>query len=203
MSLVRSVFVTIALCAAMPAGAQVFEPWDGQDPVQEGHGGTKKVVDGIEVWAVGAPDCRYRILGYVHDTRHKLDLFGLGGDAAAEAAVAKVAKQAGGEAIYLVSSESQNVGGIGAGVGSGRGSYHESTTVSGNSAVTRGSGSGVGVSLGLGVGIRKLESRYLVLKCLPPEPAPPPPAAEGAPGPAPAAEAVPPADPAPAADAPK
>lgn len=191
----------ILLAALAPglAAAQVFEPFDGADGVQQGTGGTMKKVADVEVWTVGTPPCRYRVLGYVHDTRRRLDLFGLAGVGRIEAAVAKVARAHGGEAVYLVSSESKSIGSVGAGAGGSR----ESASVSGRSVSVR----GAGVSVGLGADIRKTESHYVVLKCLaeetPPAPAPPsgdgatatPVAAPASPEPAPPTPPTPPATP--------
>ncbi|MEI8297487.1 MAG: hypothetical protein WCH32_05635, partial [Pseudomonadota bacterium] len=109
----RPLLIAFCLMLAAPAGAQVFEAWHGKDNVQPGGGGTKKVVGGIEFWTTGAPACQFRLLGYVHDTRRKLDLFGLAGNGANEPAVAKAARAAGGEAVYLVSSAAESVGSIG------------------------------------------------------------------------------------------
>jgi hypothetical protein len=191
MTTIRPVLVLAAVAAivvARPVAAQVFEPWEGPDTVQQGTGGTKKVVNEVDVWTVGTPSCPFRILGYVHDVRRRLDLFGLAGMTRIEAAVTQVARAHGGDAVYLVSSDSRSVGGIGAGVGAGQGSYHEHTTVSGNTASTRGSGVSTGVSLGLGADIKKTDSRYAVLKCV--EDAPPVQPTD--PAPAPAAAAAPP-----------
>jgi hypothetical protein len=163
MNVTRPLSIALCLVLAAPAGAQVFEAWQGKDNVQPGGGGTKKVVDGIDFWTTGGPACRFRILGYVHDTRRKLDLFGLAGNGGNEPAVAKAARAAGGEAVYLVSSTAESVGGIGGSVGGS--SYH--------------GGGSTGVAVGLGAQIKKIDARYAVVKCVPDEPpAEPPPASE-------------------------
>jgi hypothetical protein len=196
----------ILLATLLPglATAQVFEPFAGADGVQQGTGGTLKKVGDVDVWTVGTPPCRYQVLGYVHDTRRRLDLFGLAGTGRIEADVAKVARAHGGEAVYLVSSESKSIGSVGAGAGGSR----ETASVSGRSVSVR----GAGVSIGLGADIRKTESHYVVLKCLaddaspaivPPAdggaPAATPPPTPDAPSTAPAPESAPP----PAPEAPR
>ena len=46
-----------------------FQTWEGHDSVIEGHGGTKKIVDGMDVWTNGDPPRRFRILGIIDDER--------------------------------------------------------------------------------------------------------------------------------------
>ena len=63
--------LVLLLIAATDVCAQEFEKWEGKPNVQEGNGGTKKVVNGIDFWADGAPPRRFVLLGYIQDRRHK------------------------------------------------------------------------------------------------------------------------------------
>src|SRR5437660_12614299 len=40
-----------------------FQSWEGRNSVVEGHGGTRKVVDGMDVWTFGDPPRRFKVLG--------------------------------------------------------------------------------------------------------------------------------------------
>ena len=63
------VLAILLLSLALAAGgistvaAQEFLPYEGKNAVQEGDGGTKKVVDGVDFWADGAPPRPFKLLG--------------------------------------------------------------------------------------------------------------------------------------------
>jgi hypothetical protein len=46
-----------------------FQSWEGRNSVVEGHGGTRKVVDGMDVWTQGDPPRRFQVLGIIEDER--------------------------------------------------------------------------------------------------------------------------------------
>jgi hypothetical protein len=47
-----------------------FKPWKARGPlVGQGQWGTRKVVDGVDIWTMGAPPRKYRVLGVINDTR--------------------------------------------------------------------------------------------------------------------------------------
>ena len=52
----------IAAGVASAVDAQDFLPYEGKNAVREGDGGTKKVVNGIDFWADGAPCARQRAM---------------------------------------------------------------------------------------------------------------------------------------------
>jgi hypothetical protein len=81
------------------AAAQEFEAWEGKPVIHEGQGGTKAVVDGIEFWDRGEPPRKYKIIGYIHDRRHKSGMSHLRAD------IAAVAKRAGAHGIQKEESE--------------------------------------------------------------------------------------------------
>jgi len=45
-----------------------YFPYHG-DSIQEGKGGGKRIVNGIEVWSDGLPLHKYKIIGVIHDER--------------------------------------------------------------------------------------------------------------------------------------
>jgi hypothetical protein len=69
----------------------------------EGRGGTKEVVDGVDVWTHGDPPRRFEVLGIIEDERADdwVAMPGLKHD------VAQKARQSGGNAVILVSNASQ------------------------------------------------------------------------------------------------
>jgi hypothetical protein len=74
--------------------------------VIEGQGGTKKVVDGMDVWTNGDPPRRFRILGVIDDERPG----GLIPMAKLKHDIVKKAREQGGDAVILLSSSSQLAG---------------------------------------------------------------------------------------------
>ncbi|KIE58394.1 hypothetical protein A946_07880 [Methylacidiphilum kamchatkense Kam1] len=53
-----------------------YFPYHG-DGIQEGKGGGKRVIQGIEVWSDGLPNKKYKIIGVIHDERSGLFSSGL------------------------------------------------------------------------------------------------------------------------------
>jgi hypothetical protein len=74
--------------------------------VGQGQWGTRKVVDGVDIWTSGAPPRKYRVLGVIHDTRGAgpLPMAGY------YSGIAGKVKQYGGDAAIEVSSQRQYVG---------------------------------------------------------------------------------------------
>ena len=138
------------------AQAQEFLPYEGKNTLQEGEGGTKKIVDGIEFWADGAPPKQFKLLGYMTDRRHKTGLIGMMSMASLESDVAKVAKANGGDAVILLSSEAETVGAVGNSFGGARGSAH----TFGGTTTAR----GTGWSSGMSAAVQKNNSKYAVVK---------------------------------------
>jgi hypothetical protein len=95
-----------------PAVAQEFEAWDGKPLVREGQGGTKQVVEGIDFWDHGDPPRKYKIIGYLHDRRHKSGIIGKISMSHLRSDIAAAAKQAGGDAVIPVSSNTQTTGAV-------------------------------------------------------------------------------------------
>lgn len=90
----------VALPHTAPAATQ-FLAYEGRDAVQEGQGGNKKVVDGVDFWIFGAPPHRFQILGMLEDERWKSGIYGLIRVSNLEHDIAKSVRAAGGDAVIL------------------------------------------------------------------------------------------------------
>ena len=80
-----------------------FQTYEGRNSVVEGRGGTRKVVDGMDIWTYGDPPRRFQVLGIIQDNRPG----GLIPMAQLKHDIVAKARQSGGDAVILVSSESQ------------------------------------------------------------------------------------------------
>jgi hypothetical protein len=83
-----------------------FQSWESADSVVEGRGGTKKVVDGMDVWTFGDPPRRFKVLGIIQNERPGGPLY----VAQLTHDVVKKAREHGGNAVILVTSASQLTG---------------------------------------------------------------------------------------------
>jgi hypothetical protein len=99
---VAGAIVAAALLAgsAAQAGTQ-FLTYDGWDSVQQGQGGEKKVVGGIDFWMTGSPPRRFKILGSIDGARRKGGVAGMVSFSSPEDAAAKQALAVGGDAVIL------------------------------------------------------------------------------------------------------
>lgn len=105
--------MSAALLGASAANAGThFLTYEGKDAIQEGRGGEKKVIDGIEFWMSGAPPHRFQVLGSVTDERHKSGLVGVIAMSGLDKAIAATAKRAGGDAVVLVEEHDDVTGTI-------------------------------------------------------------------------------------------
>jgi len=136
----------VAALVAVGCTSTDFQTWEGRNSVVEGHGGTKKVVDGVDVWTNGDPPRRFQILGIIDDERPG----GLIPMAELKHDIAKKAREHGGNAVILISSFSQLAG------------YYNSATVNtqvyGNTATSFGSDTTVPIT--------RRASKYVVIKYL-------------------------------------
>lgn len=87
------------------AAASDFVSYEAKDAIQEGTGGEKKNVDGVDFWSNGAPPRKFKIIGYITDARLKSGLIGMMRMSGLESSIAKEAKKAGGDAVILTNSE--------------------------------------------------------------------------------------------------
>ena len=83
-----------------------FQAWEGRNSVVEGSGGTKTVVDGMDVWTFGDPPRRFQVLGIIQDERPggRIPMAQLRHD------IVQKARENGGNAVIFVSSQSQLAG---------------------------------------------------------------------------------------------
>ncbi len=108
-----------------------FQSWEGRNSVVEGHGGTRKVVDGMDVWTHGDPPRRFRVLGIIEDERPG----GVIPMAQLKHDIVQKARENGGNSVIFVSSASQLAGYYTAssastyGYGNSATAYGSSTTV--------------------------------------------------------------------------
>ena len=77
-----------------------YLPYEGKHQIAEGQGGTKKVIEGMDVWVTGEPPRSYKVLGVVNDSRvdHLLVTGAIMSDAVKEA------RSVGGDALILINS---------------------------------------------------------------------------------------------------
>ena len=103
MKKLSSLLVLIALSLTIGCANTVYKQYEGKNTVFEGKGGTKVVVDGIEIWDNGEPPSKFKLLGIIDDSRPG----GLIPMARQHSDMAKKAREAGGDAIIQLSSETQ------------------------------------------------------------------------------------------------
>lgn len=107
--LVAGAMVAAALLAGPAARAGTgFLTYDGWDSVQQGRGGEKKVVDGVDFWMAGSPPRRFKILGTIDGARRKGGLVGMVSFSSPEGSVAKQTLAAGGDAVILTDARAAN-----------------------------------------------------------------------------------------------
>lgn len=153
----RSRIIGAAVAAAVVAFSQAaqastqFLAYEGKDAVQEGQGGNKKVVDGVDFWLMGAPPRRFQVLGMLVDERWESGIYGLIRVANLEHDIAKQVRAAGGDAVIL-DEQHDKVWGV-------AGSSYGSATWSGHSAW--------GSSFSTASPYGTKNSRYVVVKYLP------------------------------------
>ncbi|MDO9420618.1 MAG: hypothetical protein Q7T66_08150 [Herminiimonas sp.] len=121
-----------------------FKPFEAKNNAFEGTGGTKLVVEGIDVWENGDPPRKYKIIGIIEDERAAAVI----PKSMLISDIAKKAKDSGGDAIIKIDSNSQITGFISNAYASGN--------VYGNNANTS--------SFGATSAVRRINSRFAVIK---------------------------------------
>ena len=96
----------VALLLMAGCATTVFKPFEARINSFEGKGGTKTTVDGMDIWDNGDPPRRYKILGILEDERPNgpIAMASLMSD------IVQKAKEAEGDAVIQISSESQLAG---------------------------------------------------------------------------------------------
>ncbi len=125
--------LSAVLLAAFISGCATttFLPYEGTGASVQGSGGTKMVVEGMEVWSNGEPPRKFNVIGVIEDQRPggPLPMASLTKDVVAKA------RESGGDAIIKISNQSQVTGYVTNGSATVRGSsnyaraYGSATTI--------------------------------------------------------------------------
>lgn len=103
----KSVALVIILAVSFAGCATTeYKAFEGKGNVIEGKGGTKVVVDGMELWDNGDPPRKFKVLGIIDDERPG----GLIPMSQLRSDMAKKAREAGGDALIQLNSQSQIAG---------------------------------------------------------------------------------------------
>jgi hypothetical protein len=102
----RIFFLLVVAVACVGCANTEFQSWEGRNSVVEGRGGTRKVVDGMDVWTYGGPPRRFQVLGIIQDNRPG----GIIPMAQMKHDIVAKARQSGGDAVIILSSQSQLAG---------------------------------------------------------------------------------------------
>jgi hypothetical protein len=141
----RTLLICLAAIATIFAGCAETDYYSYYGSgIYVGTGGASKSVNGIDLWVTGSPPRKFRIIGYITDTR-------LGGPiamAGRDAGMAREAKKAGGDGLLLSSDQGNVMGGYSTG----------SATAFGSGNVITVTGTGVSMP------IIQRQARYYVIK---------------------------------------
>src|SRR6516164_11638312 len=102
---IAAILLTIGIGLAGCATSD-FQPYEGRNNVNEGVGGTKVVVEGVEFWANGSPPRKYAILGVVKSEVGA----GWGDEAIIRSEVASRVKQVDGDAAIQIDNNTTFLG---------------------------------------------------------------------------------------------
>ncbi len=106
MKKMQAVFVGLAISTLVACAATTeFKAFSAEESIFVGQGGTKVIVDGMEIWDNGDPPRKFKVLGYIDDERRGgLPMLQFRGD------MVKKARGVGGDAIVQLTSRSQITG---------------------------------------------------------------------------------------------
>lgn len=139
-----ALFLLLALLVVLCAGCSTtYYAYSGSG-IYQGQGGASKRVNGIDLWVVGTPPGRFRIVGYITDSRPNGPI----PMATRDGQMAAKAKENGGDALLLSADEREFMG-----------TYSTGNAIaisSGNVTTETGSGFSVPIS--------SREARYYVIK---------------------------------------
>ena len=93
--------LSLSLAVAMPTvliASPEFLAYEGRNAIHDGQGGEKKNVEGVDFWFNGDPPHRFKVLGAITDRRMKTGIYGMIRMSGLEPEIAKLAKNAGGDA---------------------------------------------------------------------------------------------------------
>ena len=122
----RRLLLSFMLASLFACATTEYKLYEGKENVYEGKGGTKVVVDGMELWDNGAPPRKFKVLGIIDDERPGgiIPMSQLRRD------MVKKAREVGGDALVELTSQSQIAGFYTTGTGSAY-SYGSSTSAYG------------------------------------------------------------------------
>ena len=102
----KKMLTAVACLLLLACATADYQAYEGRNNLYEGHGGTKVVVGGVEVWANGTPPRKFTILGVVTSE------IGAGfGDAdMIRSAVASETRRRGGDAAVQISDNTAFAG---------------------------------------------------------------------------------------------
>ena len=99
----NKLYFALAMAALIQSSASLakarFETYEARNSIVDGNGGSRTAKDGIDFWTIGDPPRRYQIIGIIRDKR------GTGvfhGNALASSKIAKMVREAGGDAVILL-----------------------------------------------------------------------------------------------------
>jgi hypothetical protein len=92
----------VAAALLVACSSTTFTEYRGQG-VRQGKGGTVRTAHGIEFWENGEPDRKYRIVGVIDDSRGS----GLISQVKRDGAIAKTAREKGGDAVILLGRDKE------------------------------------------------------------------------------------------------
>jgi hypothetical protein len=121
----------VALMSMTGCATTEFKPFEARVNSYEGKGGTKTIVEGMELWDNGDPPRTYKVLGIIEDRRSS----GMLSMASLKSDIVEKAKEVGGDAVIQLSSQSHITGMYSTGsasaygYGGGATAYGSSTTV--------------------------------------------------------------------------
>jgi len=147
------------------AFADDFTAYEGKNTIFDGNGGEKTTVDGVDFWSNGAPPRKFKLLGYIEDTRLKSGVFGKIRMSGLQSTIAKETKKAGGDAAILVDANAETTGSV----GFSNTNAQASATSYGNTATAQGHSFTTGAT----AAVQHQHTRYAVVKYLEVDPASP------------------------------
>ncbi len=103
----------------------------------EGDGGAVEAVEGIDVWSVGTPQRKFKVIAFIEHSHRSSGLVGIINSSTWKSSVAKKAKELGGDAVVL-SSQSRHLRGF-------TGSQSGQITANGNTATYSGTSTSTAV----------------------------------------------------------
>lgn len=102
----RTFLLIFSLVFLSSCATTEFKPVEEKNVVFEGKGGTKTVIDGMDIWKDGEPPHKFKVLGFIFDQRSGAILPA----ALLYADVARKAREVGGSALIQLVNQSQAEG---------------------------------------------------------------------------------------------